>query len=86
MFLSNGAIGYCQVSPGIARAQKNIWTIQFLIVISQYFTVLVADHQYRVPDQIVSESTCLKFSCHQTFNPYKQATKILLLNHELLCE
>ncbi len=41
-----------QVSSGIMRAHKSILMIRFLTVISQYFTVLVLDHQYHVSDQI----------------------------------
>jgi hypothetical protein len=33
--------------------------IQFLTVISKYFTALVSDHQYQVSDRIVLESICL---------------------------
>jgi hypothetical protein len=38
------------------------------MVISQYFTVLVLDHQYWVLDQIISESICLKLSQCQPFD------------------
>jgi hypothetical protein len=70
-FLSNivGIVRYRQVSPGIVKAQKSILMIQFLMVTSQYFTVLVSDHQYRVSDRIVSESICLNFSRYQTLDP-----------------
>jgi len=45
-----------------------ILTIQFLTVISRYFTASVSDHQYLVSDQIISESIYLTFSRCQTFH------------------
>jgi hypothetical protein len=76
-FLANivGIIWYHQV---IARTPKNILTIQFLMVISQYFTLLVSDCQYLVSNQIISESKCLKFSrCHTFDALYKPESQIL---------
>jgi len=52
------------------KAQKSILMIQFLMVISRYFTVLVSDCQYQVLDRIILESICINFSQYQTCDPY----------------
>ncbi len=61
MFLSNivSIVKYCQVSW---RLTKSILTIQFLTGISQYFTVLLSGHHYRVFNFIGSESICQKIN------------------------
>jgi hypothetical protein len=46
---------YHQVLSGIARAQQSILMIQFLTGNSQYFIILVLDHQYQVSDQTRSD-------------------------------
>jgi hypothetical protein len=53
----SGIVGYCRVLSGIVSYQeglKKILTIQSLMVISQYFAVLVSYHYYQVSYHIVS--------------------------------
>ncbi len=52
---------YHLVSSEIIEAQKSISTVHFLMVISQYFTLLVSYCQYWVSSQMVSENKCPKF-------------------------
>ncbi len=73
---------YNIVLLGITWAQKSHLMIQFLTVLSQYFTVLILQHQYQVLDWSISESMCLKFSRCQTFDD-QLSPAIVCIKHDL---
>jgi hypothetical protein len=70
LLVLSGIVRYHQVLPGIVKVQKSILMIRFLMVISQYFAVLISDRQHQVSDDIISECICLKFSQFQNFYAY----------------